>query len=312
MTIKQCADFIRQAENALILTHRRPDGDAIGSGGAICHILRHLGKTAYLFDNEDFLELFEDYTRPLIAPKDFTPGCIIAVDLAAEGLFPKGFSGSVDLSIDHHPSNSFYAENTLLDFEKASCGEIIQQLAEELEVPLFRELADCLYIAISTDTGCFAYSNVTADTLRSAAKLIDAGVDNAALNKYIFRSVSKARLDLEAMIYSGLETYEKNGRLVVFATITNEMMEKAGATENDCQDISALAGRLKNSAVSATFREGVESGYRVSLRSGSLVDASAVCQKFGGGGHTKAAGCTINQPLDIAKKLLLDEIYKAI
>lgn len=310
MQLNDCAQLLKARDNYLIITHRRPDGDTIGSAGALCVLLQAMGKTAHIFPNPEFTETYIQYVIPFLANDDFVPDTIVSVDTASEDLFPYGFSGNVDLSIDHHPSNTGYAKNTIVWAHCAACGELMLELAKELRAELTKELAEFLYVAIATDTGCFCYGNTTSDTFRAAAELIDCGADNGAINKRLFRTSSKERLALEGLIFSSLETY-REGRISV-ATVTLDMMKKSGATEDDCDDIASLAGRVAGSNVSVTIKEKEKNLSKISLRTSRNVDASAICSKFGGGGHAMAAGCTIERGYDEAKSMLLDAIYEVM
>ncbi len=165
------------------------------------------------------------------------------------------------------------------------------------------EEADLLYIAVSTDTGCFVYGNTTAETHRAAAELMELGARHQELNRELFRMSSLARLKLEGMIFAGLHSY-RGGR-INFARVTLAMMEQAGATENDCDDLASLPGRVRSSRVSVTLRELAPNTCKVSVRTGEEVNANTVCARFGGGGHAMASGCTIEATVDEAEKMLL-------
>ena len=286
-----CAQWLRERDEFLILTHVRPDGDTVGSAGALCAALRSLGKTAYLFDNPQFTDKYGVYTKEFLAPKDFAASYNIAVDTASRDMCAQGFEGEVALCIDHHMSNSFYAGETLLK-DLASCGEVIFELLLELGVNVTPQMAELLYVAISTDTGCFCYGNTRAETLAAASELARLGADIAALNKLLFRTSSVARIALEGMIFSGIKMYGE-GRIAT-ALITLDMLERANAVEDDCEDLANLPGRIEGVLASVTLRETAPNEQKISLRSSSAVNASDVCARFGGGGHAAAAGCTIN------------------
>ncbi len=305
MTINETVQILRDNNNFLILTHIRPDGDTIGSASALCYALRKVGKVAYLYDNPQFEDSYPWISEPYIAPADFAPKYIIAVDLADQGIFPKGFEGDVDLCIDHHPSNTFYAKNTLVWPEKASCGELVMEIVREL-CGLDSTVADMLYVAVSTDTGCFVYGNTTGDTLRAAAELCDAGAANTYLNKILFRTSSKARLALEGLIFSSLRYYS-DGKTVI-AIVTKDMLEKAGTGEKDCQDIAALPGRVEGAFSSAVIKEVDENHCKISLRTNGVVSANTICGKFGGGGHKMASGCSMDKNCFEAAEILADAI----
>lgn len=303
MTVNEAALWLQGRDGYLILTHTRPDGDTMGSASALCSALRRAGKRAFLFPNPEVTEKIAPFVSPFFAGKDFAPAHVISVDIASPGLFPKEFQGSVELAVDHHPSNSGFAENTLLDASRAACGEIVLELIEKLCGGITKREADLLYIAISTDTGCFQYANVTENTYLSAARLAKAGADTAGLSRLFFRTFSRAHLALEGAIYSGLRIF--HGGQIVAALVTLDMMRAVGATEDDTDDIASLAGKLAGHQVSVTIREYDNGTSRVSLRSGSRVNVSEIARRFGGGGHVMAAGCTINASPEEALALLL-------
>lgn len=310
MTNNECIDYLKAHDGYLIVTHIRPDGDTLGCAAALCHTLRRMGKTAYILPNPELLRSYEAWITPFHAPEDYEAETVVAVDMAAESVFPIGFDRHVDLCIDHHATNSGYADHLCCEPEDAACGELILKLVKGLAGGLDRETADYLYIAVSTDTGCFVYANTTADTHRAAAELIDAGADMKALNVKLFRTFSYSRVLLESMIYGGLRRY-RNGEINV-ATVTLAMMEKAGATEDDCDDIASLAGRVEGNRVSCTIRQMGESECKISLRSGEFFDSAAICARHGGGGHRMAAGCTVHETPERAREILVREIEEAM
>ena len=311
MKTSETAKLFHSKDNFLLLTHQNPDGDTLGSAAALCGALRRAGKTAYLFPNSEMTEKYREFAEPFHAPGHFEPAFTVAVDIAAEKLLPPGFAGKVDFCVDHHPSNTHYAPNSLIAPSKASCGEIVLQLIKALNGNVSEEEANLLYVAVSTDCGCFVYANTKADTLRAAAELLDLGADNKALNIKLFRKISRARMKVEGMIYSGMEYYR--GGKISLATITQQMLREAGATEEDLDDISGLAGKAEGAILSITVREQPNGESRISLRSSPEVDCCAICAVFGGGGHAMAAGCTIQSPPERAKRMLLDvvdEVWK--
>ena len=310
ISLAQCAKFLIENDNFLLITHRRPDGDTLGSAAALCLVLRSLGKSAYLLNNTEITPKYMDFVSDLIAPEDWSEDNLLAIDLAADTMYPKNFSGGdINLCIDHHGSNSFYAGMTFVMPEKAACGEVILELINELGCGMDERIAGLLYIAISTDTGCFLYRNTTPETHRAAAAVMEAGADSGMLNKILFRTISEARMKLECMVYAGMHRY-KDGEINI-AIITLDMMEKAAATENDCDDLASIAGKIEGSKCSATIREISPGVSKVSLRSGSHVNSNDVCALFGGGGHPMAAGCTMPYAPEIVCEMLANAIIEA-
>lgn len=310
MTVSKAAEILREHDNFIIVTHMRPDGDTMGSAAALCHGLNLIGKTAWVFPNPQFKDSNPWITEPYLAPEDYKWDYVIAVDTAHKKLLSRGFDGDVDFCVDHHPSHANYAGETLLESDRAACGEIVMKLVKELCGTIDKIAADLLYIAISTDTGCFVYGNTTAETLKAGAELCECGASNTALNKILFRTSSRARIKLEALILSSFR-YFHEGK-TVFAVVTNDMLKEAGATENDCSDIAALPGRVEGACVSAVIRENENGSCKISLRTNGAVNANEVCARFGGGGHAMAAGCYIEKPVDDAVRLLSEAVGEAL
>ena len=306
MTVNECSRILNAHDGYLILTHKNPDGDTVMSAAALCRALRRKNKKAYLYRNSQITEKMLPFVEKLFAPESFKPRFVISVDIATENLFPFGFEGKVDLAIDHHPSNTHFGAAELIDAERSACGEIILKLIRDYTGKVAKTEATLLFIALTTDTGAFQYANVNEDTFRSAAELVHAGADNHAVMLHFFRKTSLPRLRLEGMIYSGMHVY-RGGKLVV-ATVTQKMMQEAGATEDDCDDLAGLSGRAENSGMNVTIRELPDGTSKISVRSMPGISSEAVCAAFGGGGHEMAAGCNIQASPDKAEKLLLDVI----
>ena len=291
ITLRESVDFLRERDNFLILTHIRPDGDTLGSAAALCHALRRMGKTAALFFNVDTTDKYAPFMADYWAAEDYAYDTVISVDLADARMFPKGFEGAVDLAFDHHPNGASYAERRIVWHHRSSCGELILSVLEEIG-GITAEEADLLYMAVSTDTGCFVYANVNAETFHAAGRLLDLGARAPYLNNILFRTKRRARLLLEGYIYSTLRSY-RNDQLNI-AVITLEMLEKAGAVESDCEDLAGLAGLVAGSCVSVTIRELRPGHSKVSMRSNGIVSCTEVCKRFGGGGHLMASGCELD------------------
>ena len=307
VTTREAAALLRRQDNVLILTHRRPDGDTVGCAAALCLALRQLGKTAWLLDNPDITATNGVYVQGLWAPENFTPDFVVAVDIAARSLFSPGAEGygdRVDLTIDHHPSQEFFAAQTCLEADKAACGEIVYEICRELG-PLTPAVALPLYVAVATDTGCFVYANTTAHTHTVAAALMETGIDSFAVNKRHFRTKSRKRLALEADLLSHMEFF--HGGKGVFLTVPLSLMERVGASEDDAEDLSALANLVEGVDCGAVLRELRPGEWKLSLRTGAegRVNATEACRLLGGGGHAMAAGATVSGSLpEVMAKVL--------
>lgn len=311
LTVQEAAARLRQMDNVLLLTHVRPDGDTIGSAAALCQALRDMGKTAYLLYNPEITDTYAPYAEPYWASEGFVPEHIVSADIAALNLLPDNaaaYASRVELTIDHHGSQGFFAAETCLDADAAACGEIIYRVIRELTA-VTPAIALLLYVAISTDTGCFVYANTTADTHRIAAELLETGIDVGPVNKVLFRTKSKTRLAMEARMVADMELYD--GDRVVVMSIPLSLRQELNATEADIEELSSLAALVEGTDCGITLRELKPGRVKLSLRTGPRVDACAVCQRLGGGGHTAAAGATVDGTLEDAKALIL-KAYRAV
>lgn len=308
INIPQAAQLLRQQDQILILCHRNPDGDTIGCGSALLRGLRALGKEARLACSDRIPGRFAE-----LLPEeevDFEPQLVVAVDVATPELLGDklAFWGErVDLCIDHHGSNQDYARFLLLEPKAAAACELIFLLLKELGVEITPEIADCLYSGLATDTGCFRYPNTTPRTLRMAAELLELGCRQEVLNQRYFETLTRGRLEVERQALEGLE-YALEGRCALM-TLSQAMLEESGAKEDELDGLSALPRQIEGVWAGVTLRELKDrSGYRVSLRTTAEVDASAVCSRLGGGGHSRAAGCTVRGDWAKARQLVLEAV----
>ena len=311
MNPTQAAHFLLAHDGYLILTHVRPDGDTIGCAAALCRSLRQAGKEAFVLENREATSLFTPYLEGLLAPEGYRPRTVVAVDMAARGLFPdnaRDYLDRVDLTVDHHPSQEFFARETCLDAGRAACGELLYEIVQQLG-PVTPEIGEALYVAVSTDCGCFMYSNTTAATHRVAADLMETGFDVYPVNRRHFRTKSFKRLKLEGMLAAGMELRDNGETALDFLTL--DMLAQVGAQERDIEDIAAFVGQVEGVKNGVTLRELRPGECKLSLRTdpGDL-NASAVCALLGGGGHAAAAGATIPGTMEQARAAVLAAIER--
>ena len=285
--------MLKSADNIMILTHVRPDGDTLGAGFALRYGLEALGKRCFVANADvispALLTVTEGKTR---LPAEFEPDFIVAVDVAETSLLGDlaPYGERADLCIDHHKSNRGYAKHTLLDENAASAGEIVYDLLRELGAPLTLRIATALYVALSTDTGCFRYRNNTPKTMRAAAEMIEAGVDFGALNKIFFETVSKERVLLLREMYDNTELFS-GGRLAV------SYIDLHDYSEDDYDGLSGELRKIEGVEAAVLLRRTGADEYKLSARSNAGFDCSALCAVFGGGGHDGAAGATLTGEL---------------
>ena len=307
--MQKVIDCLKKWNNMLLLTHVRPDGDTIGSAAALCQALRDMGKTAYLLYNPEITATYEPYAAPYWASVDFVAEHVISVDVAALSLLPKNaekYRDGIELAIDHHPSHGYFAKDAYVDATAAAAGEIVYEIIEQL-TPITPAIALPLYVAISTDCGCFVYSNTTPRTHRIAAALMEQ-VQVADVNKALFRTKSKVRLAMESRMVADMELFD-NDRVVVMS-IPLSLREEMHATEADIEELSSLAALVEGTDCGITLRELKPGTVKISVRSGKRIDACAACQKIGGGGHRAASGATVEGTMDEAKQAILQAVLE--
>lgn len=309
ITTAQAAEFLRAHDGYLILTHVRPDGDTIGCAAGLCRALRQAGKRACVLNNPEATELFTPYFEGLTAPEGFVPDTVVSVDMAARSLFPgnaKQYLDRVDLAVDHHPSQEFFAKATCLDSSKAACGQIVYEIARQL-TPITPEIGEALYVAVSTDCGCFQYSNTDASAHRTAAELMETGFDPYPVNRKFFRTKTFKRLKLESLLTAGMELRDGGQTALVF--LTRAMIDEVGASERDMDDISAFVGQIEGVKNGVTLKETADGHVKISLRTdpGDL-NASKVCALLGGGGHAAAAGAMLEGSIEAVRHAVIDAI----
>ena len=311
-TLERTAAYLKEEDNYLILTHASPDGDTLGSASALCRALRALGKRVNVACSDPIpphcLFLMEEDL-----PQAFEYRQIVAVDVADVKLLGERLSvyaDRIDLCIDHHPSNCVAANLLLVDTEAAAAAEVIYELILLLGVPLDQQMAVQIYTGISTDSGCFRYSNTTARTHRIAAALFEVGFDHAEIDRNMLETKSHARVRLEQMVLETIE-YHFDGMCALVA-VTEEMRQQSGALESELDGVSQIPRQIEGVEVGVTLRQKNACEYRVSLRTNRWLNASDICAHLGGGGHLRAAGCRIHGDLEEAKRQILGAIAKEL
>ncbi len=294
LTLNETAEFLRQRDGFLILTHVRPDGDTVGSAAALCRLLRWLGKTAWMQANEELTEKYRFLYDGLLAPAEFQPETVLAADVADENLLPQSaqsWRGKIDLCMDHHPSNAGYADRILLDARCAAVGELIWQLALLLEMPADLAFCQGVYTAVATDTGCFRYANTAAQTHRAAAYCMEQGLDCEAINQIFFETKTRARFQAERLLFERLR-FSAQGKIAA-ALLTQEEIQAIGAGPDDLDNLAALPRQIEGTRCAVVLIQTGENQFKASVRTDGGLDASALCARFGGGGHSRAAGCAL-------------------
>lgn len=302
--VNQCAQLLKDNDNILILTHAHPDGDTLGCGFALCRALMKLGKICAVI-NSDVIPKKYNYLFDDIAPIRFKPHYVVAVDVATPNLLGE-LDGQyhIDLCIDHHGTNTEYADNLLLEDTPAAC-EIMYEVIKELGVEIDSRMAGCLYTGLTTDTGCFRYASTTARTYRAAADLIELGADNGTINRVMFETKTKTYARLERMALESMEFFE-NERVAVI-TVTQDMYKKTGSNEQETEALAPLTRQVEGVEIGITIREKTDGTCKASLRTFETVNAAELARFFGGGGHNQAAACRFDCGVEEAKAQLVEK-----
>ena len=311
MTRSDCARWLESHDNYCILTHRRPDGDTLGSAAALCLGLRQLGKRAWVLENSEATDRFAFLLEGLTVAEAGEHDTLVSVDVAAPGMLPRAFeplTERVALRIDHHGSATSFTSLELVDPASASCAELVWDVLVEMGVKLDKALAEAIYVGISTDTGCFRFSNTTGHTFAAAAACAEAGGDIYWLNQEIFETNTLSRLRMQSWIVENLKLFG-DGKFAIVA-IPRAVEDLIGVTEDDMDNISNFPRTVAGVCMAATLRQTKGGDTKVSLRAVPGWDATEVCRHLGGGGHKGAAGATTPMSLAETAKVLEDLMLK--
>ena len=311
--LMSAAGLLREKDSILILTHRNPDGDTLGSGFALLRALKDMGKRVRLQNNDPIPKKYE-YLYEGIESDEFEPDFVVSVDVAERRLLGddlnEKYGDKVDLAVDHHESSRLFAKETYCEQDSASCCELIYLLIKAMGTPVTKEIADCIYTGMSTDTGCFKYSNVTPRTHEIAAKLIEAGADHSRINVRMFETKTMGDFMLQKMCLDTLEVFG-DGKVAVIS-VTKAMLSECGVDKSALDAIKPLTRQIEGVEIGITVKEESDGKTGVSVRTGENFDAAAICAHFGGGGHVRAAGCefkgTVEYAKETVKKYLIEEV----
>lgn len=320
LPLERLAARLEQPRDTLILMHRNPDGDAVGSAFALRELLALLGSRAWCICESELPERLRFLAAPAqesvllsSVPFDTETARVIAADIASPaqlGGLRDRFEGRTDLMLDHHATGTPFAQECFVDGHAAATGELVFDLFRLLgeRAELTERTAALLYAAISSDTGCFRYSNVTPETHLRAAELLKHGIDHAQIDRLLFDSKPMALLRAEAMGVERLRVL-RGGRVAIVAVSYTDRCA-AGLADRDLETLIDVARSLAGVEVAVSVRQPTDAAvFRASVRSAGSFNAAALCARFGGGGHEKAAGCTLFAPdIESAVAMLIDAI----
>lgn len=309
----RAVERLKEADNILVLTHSNPDGDTLGSGFALLRALKKMGKRAKLLNNDVIPDKYA-YLYEGIDADEFAEEFIVSVDVAEKKLLGdrirEKYGDRVDLSLDHHESSKHFAKETYVESDSASACEIIYTVIKALGVSVDSDIASCVYTGMSTDTGCFKYSNVTPRTHLIAAELISLGADHSKINEIMFDTKTFGSIMLEKLCYERLEMFCE-GKVAVIS-VTKKMLSDCGVDKSALDAIKPITRQIQGVGIGITVKEEDNGKTGVSVRTSENYDASAICAHFGGGGHIRAGGCEFSTTVEEAKIKVIDYIEKEI
>lgn len=311
--LNEAAGFLRDNDDYLILMHGSPDGDTLGCGYALCYALQQIGKRAKAVCPDPVPKKFGFMQREL-KQQEFEPRTVVTVDVADTKLLysMKEQGDCAALCIDHHVSNTEYAERLLLAPEYAAAAELMFELLSSMkDVDITPVMADCLYTGIATDSGCFKYSNTSPQTHVYAAELMKLGADIVPINYAMFDMKSQGRLKLEHLALSRIRYYAA-GRIAVIDVTQSLIDSIEGIDSEDIGALSAIPRQIEGVDIGICIKEKKPGLYKVSMRSSENADVSAIAQQFGGGGHARAAGCSFDTTLEDAERRVVWACAKAL
>ena len=318
-TFAEIGRALRDHQQFAVLSHVRPDGDALGSQLALALSLRELGKTVRVWNEDGMLEKYsflphaELLTKPPAAKEDVD--LVVALDTAVQTRLGTALdavgSAKMMVNIDHHPSNPAYGDLVYVDPASPATGQILFELIADQKLPLTKEVAENLYVAISTDTGSFQYPNTTARTFEIAAELIRIGVDVGRVSQLLYENYPRRRIELLRELL-GTMRFEGKGRVASFS-LSLEMAKRLGVLPEDNEGLIDHLRAIRGVIVAVFFEELPDGKVRVSMRSKSeKADVCAICMKFGGGGHTLAAGARVRGTLAEVEQKVLEAICEVV
>jgi phosphoesterase RecJ-like protein len=304
--IDEVLNQIGRRQKFVLTSHARPDGDAVGSVLACGQILRAMGKQADVFLSDGVpyiykpLPFAETVVVAPAVPPEYEAAIILECD-SVQRTRLDGLENHYLINIDHHSTARPFANVNWIDPNACATAEMIFRLAREAGVKISSEIATCLYTAVLTDTGSFCFNGTNERTFSLAQELVRAGADPSAIaqNVYFSNPTSKMRL-----LGSALSNLHRDGELA-WMHISRNHMERAEATDEDSEGLVNYALAIEGVEVALFFREQSDGRFRVSLRSKGAINVASVAERFGGGGHECASGCSIEGPLSVAVERIL-------
>lgn len=312
ISVKKTAKLLKKNNNFIILTHSSPDGDTLGAAFALFYALKTQNKRVAVLCPDKIPEKFRYFVSNTDMVSD-EGAYIISVDVADKkllGSLEEKYGEKINLAIDHHVSNTMFAQNLCLDSDASATCEVMFEVINKLGVKINDIIAKALYTGISTDTGCFKYQNVKAKTHKIAAALYNYNIKADEINRIMFDTKSRRLLELEHMVIEEAE-FHFNDRCMLL-TVTSEMQEKTGCSGNELETMAVLSRSVEGVICGVTVKQTEPDTFKISLRTYAPLNASDICKELGGGGHMGAAGATMKGTLQEVKESIIAAVGNAM
>ncbi len=315
-TIKKLKKILRENQRFIILSHVNPEPDTIGSALSFYHYLKALGKRVSVYDADGVPAFMKFMTHSEIIKKNIPGGefdvaiCVDAGSTDMLGEHLDTLKKNIIINIDHHRTNTMYGDLNIVDPEASAACELVYTLFKKAGIPIDRTVASLLLAGIIYDTGSFRYRNTTCKTLKVAAELIKSGADIGTISEQMYENQSLGRLKLLKLVLDTLEL-SSDGK-IASVELTKNMYEATGTTKEDSEGMIDYPKSISGVSVAVLFREVKDDKYKISLRSKNDVNVSEIAEKFGGGGHKNAAGCTMEGLLFDVKNKIFAKIVERL
>lgn len=308
---------LKQANSILIFPHVNLDGDAVGSSAALCAAMRNAGKESSVLIAEEVPENLRFLDQGYFTTDETcigAPDVCICLDCGEPERFPdvkeQFAAGKTRICLDHHATSRPFADYNHIDKNRAATAELMFSLLKEMEVPITTEIGEAIFAGIATDTGNFQYSNTTKETHLIAAQLYDAKINVTKIAAEIYQSVRLERIKAVNLILDHMEIFA-DGRGAI-AYVTGEMLKQAGADISETDGVVETLRNIKGVEIAVFVKEKTEDIVKVSMRAKQSANVMEIASKFQGGGHIKAAGCTLHNTVSEAVRLLKEEVEKSL
>ncbi len=313
--LSQVVELIENKQNFAITTHVRPDGDGIGSSLGLCWLLRSLGKSAEVIVRDGIPAAYAQLPGAdeikQIAEVNGKYDAIFVIecsDLARPGI--KGLENQFTVNIDHHATSEHFGTINWIDQTASAVGEMIYNLCKAIGGRITREIAECVYLALVTDTGSFHFPNTTDRTLKVASELVKVGVKPAQISEVVYNSYPWSRIELMRQVLATV--FRNESGTIAWMRQTLEMAESSEAVDGDNNGFVNIPLAAKEVEAVVYMREVQPNEYRVSLRSKGSINVARVAEKFGGGGHKNASGCRVEGDWDLREKEIVAALTEAV